>query len=507
MRVSLSKFTLLSMSALLCLLALLSTSALSAPTGKTVTIAQGVDISTLDPHLSNDTPTTNVAENIFDGLLRRNQTMELVPALAETYRQVDDLTWEFVCRDGVEFHNGEPFDAYAAKYSIERILDPELKSPQAARLRAIKSIEALDAKRLRITTSVPYPLLPAQLVGIAMVPPKYLEKVGKSGFAKAPIGTGPYVFKEWRKDERIVLEANPNYYLGAPKIDRVIFRPIPETATRVAELKTKAVDLIVNVPPHQVKAIESVRGLDVRTAPSSRIIFIILTTTEGGPLADPKVRQALNYSIDKKTIIEALLGGYGNELAVPIPPSAFGASPELQPYPYDPEKAKRLLAEAGYAEGFEVVFEAPSGRYLMDKDVAQAVNGFLQAVGVKTKFEILEWGVFVGKLYKHAGAPMMLLGWGSSTFDADTYLYGLLRTGQLSSYHSDPELDALLDAARVETDPQKRLKLYEQAQKKIYEESPIIPLYQQVDIYGVNERLQWTPRADERILAYEMDVK
>lgn len=330
--------------------------------------------------------------------------------------------------------------------------------------------------------------------------------MGAAGFATGPIGTGPYRPREWLKDEKIVLEANPEYFQGVPRIDEVIFRPIPETATRIAELKTGVVDVIVNVPPHQVESIAAMRELSVRTAPSSRIIFIVLTTTDGGPLADTRVRQAINYATDKGAIIEALLGGYGKVLASPLPSNAFGYDPDLKPYPYDPKKARQLLAEAGYPRGFEITFEAPSGRYLMDKEVAQAVNGFLQDVGIKTKFNVLEWGVFVGKLYQHAGAPMMLLGLGSSTFDADAYLYTQLRSGELSSYYSNPNMDDLLDQARVETNPDKRQELYLEAQRLALDEAAVIPLCQQVDIFAAHQRVTWEPRSDEQILVYEMDV-
>ena len=477
-----------------------------AASAKSITIAQGVDATTLDPHMSHDTPTSVVIGNIFDGLLQRSRTMELEPALAESYRQIDDLTWEFAIRDGVVFHNGEVFNAHAARYSLERVMDPNQKSPQASGLRSIEAIKAPDAKTLRIKTNAPNPLLPVRVGDIAMVPPKYAQAVGAAGFATAPVGTGPYRLREWLKDEKIVLEANPEYFQGAPKIDEVIFRPIPETATRIAELKTGAVDVIVNVPPHQVESIAAMKELSVRTAPSSRIIFIVLTTTDGGPLSDKRVRQALNYAVDKGAIIEALLGGYGKALASPLPSNAFGHDPDLKPYRYDPKKARQLLAEAGYPKGFEITFEAPSGRYLMDKDVAQAVNGFLQDVGIKTKFNVSEWGVFVGKLYQHAGAPMMLLGLGGNTFDADAYLYTQLRSGELSSYYSNPKMDELLDHARVETNPDKRQKLYFEAQRLALDEAAVIPLYQQVDIFAARQRVIWEPRSDEQILVYEMDV-
>ncbi|NLK08965.1 MAG: ABC transporter substrate-binding protein [Firmicutes bacterium] len=473
---------------------------------KTVTIAQGVDATTLDPHMSHDTPTSVVTGNIFDSLLRRSPTMELEPALAASYRQVNDLTWEFIMQDEITFHNGEIFDAHTAKYSLERLMDPALMSPQASQLRNIESIEVPDSKTLRVKSKTPSPLIPIQVGNVAMLPPLYAEEVGPAAFAQAPVGTGPYRLKEWIKDEKIILQANGDYYRGAPAVQEVVFRPIPETASRIAELRTGAVDLIANVPPHQAASIDALPDLKVRTAPSSRIIFIVLTTTDGGPLADKRVRQALNYAVDKEAIVRALLGGYGYVLASPLPNNAFGFDPTLQSYPYEPEKAKQLLKEAGFQEGFDLIFEAPQGRYLMDKEVAQAVNGYLQDIGIKTQFNVLEWGVFVSKLYQHDGAPMMLLGLGSTTFDADPYLFTQLRSGEISSYYYNPDIDELLDAARSEMDPKQREALYVQVQELAADEAALIPLYQQVDLFGVHNRVIWEPRSDEMILVYDMDV-
>ncbi len=473
----------------------------------TVTIAQGVDVSTLDPHMSNDVPTTNVLQNVFDGLIYRSQTMDLEPGLAEAYEQVDDLTWRFTLREDVYFHNGEPFNAEAVKFTIERILDPELSSPQASGIRYVDEVVVVDEYTVDIITEQPYPLLTAQLSAIAMLPPQYLAEAGVSGFREHPIGTGPYAFSQWRKDERLVLEANPDYFRGIPQIGEVVFRPIPETATRVAELQSGAVDLITNVPPHQVPVLENEAALAVATAPSARILFIVLTTIDEGPLQDRKVRQALNHAVDKEAIVDAILDGYGNPLAAPVPEGAFAFDPDLEGYAYDPERARELLAEAGYEGGFDLVFESPSGRYLMDREVAQAVNGFFEDVGVNTDFSILEWGVFVGKLYEKAGAESMLLGLGSATIDADSYLFAQLRTGEISSYYTNAELDQLLDAARAEMDEDIRREMLFEAQRMAHEDAALIPLYQQVDIYGHHDRLEFAARTDERLMVFEMELR
>ncbi len=474
------------------------------PAAKTeVVIAQGVDATTLDPHMHAETPTANVAAQIFDNLMIRDQNTELKPHLAESLTNIDDLTWEVKLKRNIKFHNGEDFNAESVKFSIERIIDPANKSPQIADLSAVERVDIIDPYTVRIITKAPYPILPARL-NLAMVPPGYVREKGNQYFGANPVGTGPYKFVSWVKDDSVVMEANADYWRGAPAIAKVTFRPIPENATRIAELQTGAVDLIVNVPPHMVSSIESGAGTRVARTPSSRIIFIVLNAEKPGPMQNPKVRQALNYAVNVPEIIETVLGGYGYPSTQPLTPAMFGYHKDLPGYHYDPAKAKALLAEAGYPDGLTIDLGTSSGRYVMDKEVAEAIVGQLAAVGITARLEAQEWGLYVGKVLekKHPGA--FLIGWGNSVFDADANLYSWFRSGQRFNHYHTPEIDKLLDDARSTMDTATREALYRTAVEKIVAEAGLLFLYQQEDIYGINQALDWTPRQDELIRVYDM---
>lgn len=482
------------------------TPAKSGPSGQVV-VAQGVDATTMDPAMHAETPTGNIQRNIFDPLILRNRDMKLEPGLALSWKTLDDRTWEIVLRQGVKFHDGTPFTAKDVKFTLERIINPDQKSPRRSNLEAIEKVEVVDDYKVKITTKAPYPILPARLADELIVPADYVKKVGDAEFAKKPIGTGPYKFVKWVKDEQVVLEANTEYWRGAPAIKTVIFRPIPETSTRIAELQTGAVDIIVNVPPDQVQTLESGSNTRVSTAPSSRVIFIGFVTNKGGPLANPKVRQAINYAVDVDSIIKNILKGNGYRVASPLTTAHFGYNPTVKPYPYDPAKAKALLKEAGYPDGLELTMDSPNGRYLMDKEIAEAVVGQLAQVGIKVKLSVLEWGVYVKKIMAKELTGMYLLGWGNTTFDADGTLYPLLRSGQRFSYYENPKLDKLLDEARSIIDEKKRLADYQEAVKIINEDAAWLFLHQQRDIYGVSKRLDWEARPDELLWMYEAKLK
>ncbi|MFO8059833.1 MAG: ABC transporter substrate-binding protein [Bacillota bacterium] len=473
-----------------------------------IVIAQGVDATTLDPNMHAEAPTTNVCINIYDTLLMRDLDANIIPALAESYENLDDSTWEFRLRDDVTFHNGEAFDAESVKFTLERILDPEMNSPQMPHLSSIEEVRIIDPGTVHIITREPFPTLPAQLVSRQMVPPEYTREMGHEHLAANPVGTGPYRFVEWTRDEKIVLEANEEYWRGRPAVDRVVFRVIPENSTRMAELQTGSVDLIVNVPPHQAATLEEDEGTAVARVPSSRVIFMGIVSDTPGPLEDVRVRQALNYGIDVQSIVDNVLMGNGTPLAgQPVGEIHFGYNPSLEPYPHDPDRALDLLAEAGYPDGLELNLDSPSGRYLMDKEIAQAAVGQVESIGVDIDLNVLEWGVYVEKIMARQLEDLFLIGWGNSTFDADATLYSWFRTGQRFCFYDNPQIDELLDSARVSMDQQERLQLYHQAMEILSEEAPWVYLHQQLDIYGISGRLDWRARPDELIYAFDARVE
>ena len=491
--------------AILVFLVFISSLGFSAPKD-TVIIAQGVDATTLDPHMHQETPTYNVCRNIYSALVTRTPDEKIVPDLAVSWKVLNDTTWQFKLRKGVKFHNGEEFDANAVKFSIERVINPKTHSPQISDLNAIDHVDVIDKYTVNIVTKKPYPILLARLFNHFIIPPKYFKEKGADYLALHPVGTGPYVFKKWYKDEKIELVANKNYYRGAPKVKKLIFRPIPEASSRIAELLTGGVDIITNVPPDKLKEIEKSKIARVTTAPSARVIFIVLDMTRESPLKSKKVRQALNYGVDVDSIIKYVLGGNAYRVATPLTPAHFGYDPTIKPYPYDPEKAKKLLAEAGYPNGFKMTLLSPSGRYLMDKDVAQAIAGQLNKIGLKINVKVLEWGVYVKQiLSRKTESPMFLLGWGNTTFDADGTLFPMFRSGERLSFYSNPEFDKYVDLARQTLDPKKRKEYYSKALHILYDDPGWIFLYQQKDLYGASKRIKWEARPDEAIFGLDID--
>jgi peptide/nickel transport system substrate-binding protein len=285
--------------------------------------------------------------------------------------------------------------------------------------------------------------------------------------------------------------ANEKYWGDKPAgIKKLIFKVIPETGSRMAALQTGEVDIATNVLPFMIPKLKKDTKIKVISGPSGRVIFIgfnLLDAEKAGPLMKKKVRQAINYAVDKQSLIKHVLMGSGQQLATPLVPVAFGYDPTIQPYPYDPEKAKKLLKEAGYPNGFETAFATGSGRYLLDKQIAEAIAGMLAKVGIKAKLKVYEWGKYSQVRKAHKVEPLYLLGWGNTMYDADGTLVPLFISKSTYSNYSNPELDKMLMAARYQMDAGKRKVQYKEILKLIKDEAPWIFLYQQMDNYGVRD--------------------
>jgi peptide/nickel transport system substrate-binding protein len=484
----------------------------AAPAGQAV-IAQGVDPTTLDPHLHLETPAFNVLLNIYDTLLFRDKDLKLIPWLAESWKLVNPTTWEFKLRRGVKFHNGEELDAAAVRWSLERLLDPELKNRQAPNLRLVSAVEVADKFTVRVVTSKPFPTLPNQLalVGAIMAPGHFKGKE-RTLADRAPVGTGAYRFVRWQRDEQIVLEANAGWWGGAPRIKTLIFRPIPEHAVRVAALQAGEIDLAVNVPPHLAPLVAKQANLYLSKAPSVRTLFIQLYTHQfdaankpvapiEGPTGDRRVRQAILAAVNPDEIIRTVLEGQGIRTATPLTSRHFGFDRTLQPVKQDPARAQRLLAEAGYPGGIDLTLNSPDGRYLKDREVTEAVAGQLTKVGIRTRVRTFEWATYLNQMvYVHKARPMFFIGWGNTTWDADGTLFPLWRSGNPLANYYRPEYDALIDEAQTSTDPKRRQALYAKALRMLLEDGAVLPLYQQMDLYGVHRRLNFEALSSEQLV-------
>jgi peptide/nickel transport system substrate-binding protein len=406
--------------ALLCL-AHLATAGPAHAQPKPVVVIQSGEAATLDWHMHCDKNAHEPDRQIFDTLLRRNlKTLQLEGNLAESWRAVNETTWQFKLKRGVKFHNGEPFDAAAVKFSVERMLNPKQAAPGRTSIATIDHVDIVDAYTVNVITRAPFPLLPVRMSPghcgtVGIVPPKYLAQVGDAGFAVKPVGTGPYKFVEWVKDERLVLEANKDYHRGAPAIEKLVFRPVPELTTRVAALMSGQADLVSDIPPDQTGKIQNSGTAHIEISTLGGFVIMVKMTNYlmPGPWQDARVRKAINYAIDMDTIIKTVLEGYGVVLGVPLEKEAFGFNPNIKWYGYDPERAKALLREAGYAGGFEMTLHAPNRRYMNDIEVMQAMAQMLGKVGIKAKVEVWEQSIYTTKWRKRELLPAYMTAWGA----------------------------------------------------------------------------------------------
>ena len=474
----------------------------------TVVISQGVDPVTMDPLQRTITPTTNAQLNMFDTLMRHDRDGKLIPWVATSWRRVAPTVWEFKLRHDVKFWNGDPLTSADVKFSIEKIKDPAEKSEQGPRVNTVERIETPDPYTVRLVTPRPVALIPGYLWLTMIVDGKYWTEHGNAYQAEHPMGSGAYVFKSWTKDEELDLDVNPNWWHGRASIEHVIFKPIPEAASRVAALRTGETDLITNVPVQDQLQLAAGRNTQLESARSVRVLFIAFNTLKPGAQDNKLVRQALNYALDVPAIVKTVLGGRGYPLATPLPPNFTGYDPKIPFYTHDLAKAKALLAQAGYPDGkgLELVINAPTGRYNRDKEVAEAVAGQLSETGAKVTTRIQEWTTYVNQVSQRALAPAYELGWGNDSYDADNTLTSLLSSDARLSTYANPALDKILTDARFELDPAKRQALYSKALTIVHDEAPWLFLFEYEDLYASTKRLQWQARPDELLLCDEMKL-
>jgi peptide/nickel transport system substrate-binding protein len=437
--------------------------------------------------------------SFLESLLIRDHDLKVQPWLARSYRMVDPRTWEFKLRDDVVFHNGENFTAEAVKFSIERFVDPKTKNIYAGNLKPVERVETPDPHTVRLVTAVPYPSLIANLADFLLIAsPKAFKEMGED-FARKPVGTGPYRFVEWVAGERLVVQAVDKHWTGGPWVEKIVWRTITEPAARVTALRTGDADLIANVPPAQVSAVSGGGMQIVRTA-GLGIMLLILNPAKG-PLSDKRVRQALNYAIDKEKIIRGLYAGAARPLNGPWSTINEGYDPSLPlPYPYNPDKAKQLLAEAGHGSGLKLTLVTPNGRYLNDRQVAEAAAGDLRKVGVEMEVTPLEWGAVIKELQEKRADGFLLMQNNADTFQIASTCFSSKIKGLPWQNYANPRVDALIEQVGQELNERERLGLFKELGRQLVEDAPWVFLHQQDDVYGVRDRVTgWKPKGDQII--------
>jgi peptide/nickel transport system substrate-binding protein len=474
-------------------------SALAQTTQKReLVVAQGGDISKFDPHFSTSSNDIRISFNIFDNLVSRHPDGKLYPGLATEWKLTGPTTWTFKIRQGVKWHNGDPFGAADAKWSLERTWDPSVKTRVNTVFTTIDRIEAPDAATLVIHTKKPDPLLAARLAfyGGQIVPRKYIEAVGNDAFNAKPVGTGPVRFASWAKDDKIVLEASADYWGGKPDFDRMVVRAVPEMAPRIASLLKGEVDIITQLPPDH--------GDKVAANPTTRVagalyagLYVLAVNSKMPPLNNPLVKQALSLGIDRDVIVKELWRGRGIVPSGPIAKGDNHFDASLPPLAYNPKEARERLKKAGY-KGEEIVIETTSGYTANDKPMSEAIAGMWRDVGINAKVEVLEYSV---RAQKNRDKSFKGLWWSDPTStlgDPDGMMWRLLSPGGPQDYWRDAKFDELGEAARFSVDEKFRGQAYREMTRIFLENFPWLPVIQPYEDYGLQKYVEWTANPNQQ---------
>jgi peptide/nickel transport system substrate-binding protein len=485
------------------------------------------NVTSMDPHFHNLSPNNNVAAHVFDRLVHHDERQRVGPGLALSWRPIDDLTWEFKLRPGVRFHDGSEFGAEDVVATLQRVpWVPNSPSPFTLYTRAIVSTEVVDPLTIRFKTRAPWPLLPNDLATVSIVNRKMFEApTGEFNAARASIGTGPFKLVEFIPNDRVTLVRNDAYWGPKPHWQRVTLRIIVNDTARTAAMLSGDVAMIEAVPTTDLARLKASPQVSVQQVTSNRLIYLAMDQARdqtphaadkagqalaANPLKDLRVRRALSKSINRQAIVERLFEGSAIPAGGFLPDSFFGASPRLRPDAFDPEGARRLLAEAGYPNGFALTIHGPNDRYPNDDKVLQAIGPMFNRVGIDTKVQALPWATFATQASApHYAYSVALLGWGSGTGEVSSPLRALVGTPNREKgtgaanrgRYSNARVDELSDRAMGTVDDAAREKLLHEASEIAIGDLGIIPLYYQINTWATRKGLTYVARSDEYSLA------
>lgn len=510
--------------ALLCIALALHPAITMAAAGE-LRIGLSGEVTSLDPHFLAAQPNLTVGRHVFESLTDVDPQTKLIPGLAERWRALDATTWEFNLRRGVKFHDGSPFTAEDAAYSLERPLSIK-GSPGgfASYVRSIASVTVVDAHTLRIKTKYPYGALPEEINSILIVSKKHALNAGPEDFdsGRALIGTGPYRFVRYLRGDRLELARYDGWWGPRPAWDKVTLRVVTSDPSRTAALLAGDLDAIEHVPSADIKNLHKNNKLRVMQTTSWRTILLHvdqyrahppgITDASGNPLPknpfmDLRVRRALSKAINRVAIAERVMEGLAVPAANIVSPGVFGHNAALKAEPYDLAGAKRLLAEAGYPNGFRVTLAGPNNRYINDEQVLQTVAQLLTRVGIQTRVEAAPMSAYLGRVRK-GDTSFALLGWG--TFAADLALRSLVATPDPEKgwgawnwgRYSNPQVDRLMAQALASVDRAQREALAREANTLAMNDLAFIPLHHQIVSWAMRADLNYTPRTDEFTFAH-----
>ncbi len=479
-----------------------------------LTIASGTDIENMNIHTVTSSPSFSVLEHIYEPLFSMSPEGVLEPLLADSIEAVEDNVYIIELKEGISFTDGEPFNAEAVKANLDWVLDAD----NAATFRFLlvvggepAEVEVVDEFTVQITTATPFAPLPAHLShgSLAMVSPTLLAE-GSEAMATSAVGTGPYMLSQWDRGEQVTLERNGDYWGDAPAIDGLVFRVVQEDGARIIEVESGTVDVSVRIPPADLARLEANPDINVEITPGLRTIYIFFNVNNE-PFDDPLVRRAVNHAVDKEAIVQALFDGAAQVSTAPFASPIFGYSAQ-DLYEYNPDLARELLEEAGVEEGTTVELYHPTGRYVQDALVADAVRAQLAEVGLNVELRTLEWPQYVPYVRRPAeenDIQFAMLGWSTPTVDADYALFALFHSsehppGFNGAFYANDTVDALLEEARSTLDTEARLAAYDEAIDIIWEEAPWLFLYSETQVTAIRSNVDgFIVHPDESLVATE----
>ncbi len=501
--------------------------------GAELTIGLASEPTSMDPHYHNLTPNNSLLSHIYDALVMQDEKQNLVPGLAVSWRPVDETTWEFKLRRGVKFHDGSPFTADDVIFTFQRAPDVEGSPSSFGTYTKGKTLVKVDDYTLLIKTERPYPLMPQDVSTVMIISRKNGEGARTADYnsGKAAIGTGRYKFAEYVPGDRIVMERNEAWWGNKPEWTRVTFKPIKSGPSRVAALLAGDVDIIEQTPTVDIERLEKNPKLNLSQGISNRVIYLHLDharddspfvrAKDGSPIKNPlkdrRVRLAISKAINRDAIVSRVMEGLAIKAGQLLPEGFFGVSKNLEPVAYDPAGAKRLLAEAGYPDGFRLTLHGPNDRYINDAKIAEAIGQMLTRIGIATEVVTMPRSVYFKRASRGGpgGTPefsFILVGWGSGTGEASSPLKSLIHTYDKArgfgasnrGRYSNPEVDRLIEDALATVDDARRAALLARATEIAIEDVAIIPLHYQVNTWASKKGIKYKPRTDERTVAYSV---
>ncbi len=477
---------------------------------------------TMDPHARDEIATISILSNIFDSLVSFDKDLKIYPNLATSWTNPTPKVWIIKLKQNIKFHNGNSFNADDVVFSFNRIKKWE-KSGFKGKVNMIVSATKIDDTTVKFVTKKPYPVFLKKLTYVTIMDKETYQDRSDEWTAIHPMGTGPYRFISWSKGDHIALKANPHYWRGKATYEDLLFKPLTNNATRVAAILSAEVDLINRVPVMDVQRVKKKDGLKFFEQPGLRLIYLqmdqerdkspFITTINGkNPLKDLRVRRAIYYGIDEEAIIKYIMRGFALPAAQFSPKAVFGSDPSITRVKHNREKAKELLADAGYPDGFEIQLDAPNNRYVNDSQIAQAVATTLAKIGIKVRVNAIPKSRFFAKVSR-LDTSFFLIGWENSDSDSssilDACIHSFSQTEGYGRYNygrfSNPEADKLIKKSANIMNSKKRLSYLQKAQRiALVNHQCLIPLHFQVDLYAANKKVNFKPRIDGQIWAFDI---